>query len=95
MAGGTSVSLSPLQTGNLVTYFFKGRLQCLIEKGWTGRGPSKTKAHRSAGASAYRIKVDDHRGIMIVTSRAGGLLVTDLTEDRVLWSLPEASILMA
>jgi hypothetical protein len=74
---------------------FQGRLQFLTEKGWTGKGSSISMEHFSTGTSVHRIKLDERRGILIVTQRDGGLVVTDLQLDRVLWSLPKASIVDA
>ena len=37
----------------------------------------------------HRIKVDELAGYIMMTFDKGGLLVTDLNEDAVLWSLPQ------
>ncbi|KAJ6609115.1 hypothetical protein B0H10DRAFT_1814438, partial [Mycena sp. CBHHK59/15] len=44
------------------------------------------------GNNVHRIKADEQRGFLIVTTSRGGLFVVDLYDDQVLWSLPAVSI---
>ncbi|KAK7063753.1 F-box domain-containing protein [Favolaschia claudopus] len=62
--------------------------QICIEKSWRGDEPSSVTLHHSAGDRVHRIKVDEERGFLIVTSRRGGISVIDLYSDNELWSLP-------
>ncbi|KAJ7110343.1 hypothetical protein C8R43DRAFT_164647 [Mycena crocata] len=64
------------------------RAQIRLQKAWRGEASSCVTAHRSAGSSVHRIKVDEQRGFIIVTTSSGGLSAVDLYEDEVLWSLP-------
>ena len=41
----------------------------------------------------HRIKVDEKAGYILTTHSDGGLTVTDLGEDVVLWSLPPARLI--
>ncbi|KDQ52898.1 hypothetical protein JAAARDRAFT_446095 [Jaapia argillacea MUCL 33604] len=66
--------------------FCKRRL--LTEKRWMGKSPALVKTFISPGADVHRIKVDEKAGFAITTSAQGGLVVTDLVADRILWSLP-------
>ncbi|KAJ6601291.1 hypothetical protein DFH09DRAFT_1127363 [Mycena vulgaris] len=66
--------------------------QICIKKAWRAEGSSRVTAHRSTGTSGsnvHRIKADEQRGFVIVTSSSGGLLVVDMDKDKVLWSLPQ------
>ena len=36
----------------------------------------------------HRTKVDELAGYIMTTASQGGLLVTDLNKDRILWALP-------
>lgn len=48
------------------------------------------KEFLSPGNAVHRIKIDDQAGYIITTAGHGGVVVADLYEDEVLWSLPEA-----
>ncbi|KAJ7455901.1 hypothetical protein B0H11DRAFT_2066218 [Mycena galericulata] len=63
--------------------------QVHIQRAWRGKASSCVTAHRRGGNEVHRIKVDEQRGFIIVTTSSGGLLVVDLYEDKVLWALPE------
>ncbi|KAJ7242600.1 hypothetical protein B0H12DRAFT_1236729 [Mycena haematopus] len=63
--------------------------QLYIQNSWRGEAPSFVTSHKSAGNNVHRIKTDEQRGFLIVTTSRGGLSVVDLYDDRVLWSLPE------
>ncbi|KAG6819969.1 hypothetical protein H0H93_006945 [Arthromyces matolae] len=71
-----------------------GRKRRWIERNWSGTGPSQITTHHSTGKDVHRIKVDEKAGYIITTSSTGGLQVTDLREDRELWSLPDVSELL-
>ncbi|KAJ7800754.1 hypothetical protein B0H13DRAFT_1466278, partial [Mycena leptocephala] len=59
-----------------------------IQKSWRGEAASFVTSHRCAGDNVHRIKVDEQRGFIVTTSWNGGLVVADLSDDKVLWSLP-------
>ncbi|KAF8799147.1 hypothetical protein BYT27DRAFT_7176632 [Phlegmacium glaucopus] len=60
-----------------------------IQRNWKGQGPSIVVEHKSTSLeSTHRIKVDELAGYIITTFRQGGILVTDLNQDRILWALP-------
>ncbi|KAJ6520362.1 hypothetical protein C8R45DRAFT_1205346 [Mycena sanguinolenta] len=63
--------------------------QLYIQNSWRGAAPSFVTSHRCAGNKVHRIKADEQRGFLIATTSRGGLLVVDLHDDRLLWSLPE------
>ncbi|KAG5722788.1 hypothetical protein E4T56_gene8572 [Termitomyces sp. T112] len=63
-----------------------------IERNWSGIGPSKITVHQGTGKNVHRIKVDEKAEYILTTSITGGLLVTDLQDDRVLWSLPDSHV---
>ncbi|KAH7926868.1 hypothetical protein BV22DRAFT_1111448 [Leucogyrophana mollusca] len=79
-------SQKPKLEGHEWRLFCRRRLE--IERGWRGRGPSSFKELSATGRSVHRIKVDEEEGIVITTYQNGGLFVTDLIDNRVLWSLP-------
>lgn len=62
-----------------------------IEKSWSGKGLSRLRELSSTGETVHRLKVDESAGLVITTHREGGLRVTDLWRDEVLWSLSKAS----
>lgn len=66
--------------------FCKRRFQ--IEKAWIGRGTSTIKSYPGTGMAVHRFKVDEDAGFIISTSDTGGLVVTELATNEVLWSLP-------
>jgi len=67
------------------------RSRCLIERSWSGRGPSEIKRFTATGDAVHRIKVDEDAGYIITTSKVGGLAVTDMTSNELLWSLHKVS----
>ena len=69
-----------------------GQKRIQIQRNWKGKGPSVLAEHKSTSQWSYlvhRIKVDEQAGYIMMTFDKGGLLVTDLNEDFVLWSLPQ------
>jgi hypothetical protein len=68
---------------------FLGRRLCDIDHAWSARVPSTITTHHATGDSVHRIKVDEKAGYILTTNFDGGLTVTDLNEDVVLWSLPK------
>ncbi|KAF8630315.1 hypothetical protein AX17_005439 [Amanita inopinata Kibby_2008] len=55
----------------------------LIKKSWSGRAPSTITLHQFTGdAAVHRFKVDEHVGLIVATTRHGGLYVTDLNTSR-------------
>ena len=68
-----------------------GRKRIQIQRNWKGKGPSILSEHMSASRWCYmvhRIKVDEQAGYIMMTFDSGGLFVTALNDDRILWSLP-------
>ncbi|KAJ4490203.1 hypothetical protein J3R30DRAFT_3276999 [Lentinula aciculospora] len=63
-----------------------------ISKSWAGKASSHYVSYASSGSTVHRIKVDEQAGIIMTSSRDGGLLVSDLTDDRVLWSLQKTYV---
>ncbi|PPQ66349.1 hypothetical protein CVT24_007186 [Panaeolus cyanescens] len=68
-----------------------------IDNSWIGKGPSSVvqyQKHRDSEhyRRVHRIKVDEKAGYLINTSQIGGLAVTDLETDEILWSLPVWSV---
>jgi hypothetical protein len=63
-----------------------------IETNWQGHTQPRVKEFRASGDSVHRIKIDADAGYIITTLRRGGLRVTDLYRNEVLWSLPEARL---
>ncbi|EIW87328.1 hypothetical protein CONPUDRAFT_45080 [Coniophora puteana RWD-64-598 SS2] len=62
------------------------------ERSWRGHAPVTPKELSAGGKSVHRIKVDEERRIVITTIQRGGLYVTDLDTNIVLWSLPRGYI---
>jgi F-box-like len=67
------------------------RRRRLIDRSWCGNGPSLINKFTATGGTVHRIKIDESAGYIITTSKRGGLYVTDLLQNELLWSLPEAS----
>ncbi|KAF8639383.1 hypothetical protein AX17_001539 [Amanita inopinata Kibby_2008] len=54
-----------------------------IKKSWIGRVPSTITLHQFTGdAAVHRFKVDEHVGLIVATTRHGGLIVTNLNASR-------------
>ncbi|KAH7889270.1 hypothetical protein F5I97DRAFT_495561 [Phlebopus sp. FC_14] len=66
--------------------------QLQIERGWRGKAPATVKELTSTGSAVHRIKVDDKYGFTITTCQTGGLLVTDIKDNKVLWALSPAYV---
>jgi hypothetical protein len=66
---------------------FSGKRRFQIEAGWIGRGPSTIKEYKTPGKSVCSFVIDEEEGYIIVTSNDGGMVVVDISQDRVLWSL--------
>lgn len=69
-----------------------GRKRIQIQRNWKGKGPSILTEHKSTSQFSHRvhrIKVDELAGYIMMTFDKGGLLVIDLNEDFILWSLPQ------
>ncbi|KAJ3920345.1 hypothetical protein F5877DRAFT_77246 [Lentinula edodes] len=63
-----------------------------ISKSWTGKASSHYVSYAGSGSKVHRIKVDEQAGFIITSFRDGGLLVNDLADDQVLWSLPKTYV---
>ena len=69
-----------------------GRRWIQIQRNWKAKGPFVLTEHKSTSQWSYlvhRIKVDELAGCIITTFDKRGLLVTDLNENFILWSLPQ------
>ena len=71
-----------------------GQKRIQIQRSWKGKGPSILTEHKSTSqrhCMVHRIKleVDELAGYIMMTFDMGGLLVSDLNEDSILWSLPQ------
>jgi hypothetical protein len=74
-----------------VAVFLAGKRRFQIEKAWIGRGPSTIQIHQGTGTAVHRFKVDEDAGFIIATSDGGGLVVTDIVKNEVVWSLSPVS----
>jgi len=54
---------------------------------WSGHGRVTSRLYSAAGTEVHRIKADEKEGFVITTSSAGGIRVTDLETDMLLWEL--------
>ncbi|KAJ3715067.1 hypothetical protein EV361DRAFT_945935 [Lentinula raphanica] len=63
-----------------------------IDKSWAGKASSHYVSYPSSGSTVHRIKIDEKAGFIITSFRDGGLRVSDLTSDKVLWSLPKTYV---
>ncbi|THH20205.1 hypothetical protein EUX98_g8626 [Antrodiella citrinella] len=54
---------------------------------WSGQGPVASNVYSSAGNGVHRIKVDEKEGIVITSHSLGGIKVSDLETDTLLWEL--------
>ncbi|KAG6330160.1 hypothetical protein ID866_8928, partial [Astraeus odoratus] len=68
------------------------RRQIEIEKAWRGKAPTLVKELSESGSGVHRIKVDEENGFVIATGQKGGLTVTDLSDNNVLWSLSPSHV---
>ncbi|KAE9407968.1 hypothetical protein BT96DRAFT_986195 [Gymnopus androsaceus JB14] len=60
-----------------------------VDRAWAGKASSRYISYSSSGFAVHRHKVDEKAGIIITSFRHGGLVVTDLLENEILWSLPD------
>jgi hypothetical protein len=63
-----------------------------IDKAWSAKAPSTITPHLITGTSVHCIKVDEKAGYILTTKYDGRLIVTDLNEGVVLWSLPRVCL---
>ncbi|KAF8875517.1 hypothetical protein BD779DRAFT_1563403 [Infundibulicybe gibba] len=63
-----------------------------IQQSWLGQAPSKYHIISKSGQKVHRIKVDESAGFVITTSSDGGIRVSDIKQDRLLWRLPETYV---
>ena len=67
---------------------------------WHGEKPknlplhSRVKILEACGRTVHRFKVDEEEKTVISTSRRGGLIVSSVDTQEVLWFLPAVSINM-
>ena len=86
-------SPSPSFHLDLTAVVVVGQRRLQIKHSWLGKAPSRiVQHHTSPNRRVHRIKVDESAGFIITTSRRGGLAVTDINTDELLWSLPEVRI---
>ena len=65
-----------------------GRRSFQLERNWIGKGVSAARILSGAGNDIHRIKIDEKERICITSHQRGGITVTNLFPDEVLWSLP-------
>ncbi|KAH9017136.1 hypothetical protein EDB83DRAFT_192914 [Lactarius deliciosus] len=61
-------------------------------KNWEGKGHAVARAFSPPGLNVYRLKVDEKRGICIMTCIWGGLNVVHLFSGTLLWCLPRSHV---
>ncbi|KIY48561.1 hypothetical protein FISHEDRAFT_17490, partial [Fistulina hepatica ATCC 64428] len=59
-----------------------------INNSWRGYGPSRRQDYVIVSPGTHRIKVDEARGFIITSSSIGGIVITDLDTDSLLFALP-------
>ncbi|CAL1711315.1 unnamed protein product [Somion occarium] len=64
----------------------------LLQRNWAGRGTATIKTFNSPTRNVHRLKVDERNGILLTTHSQGGLRVSDLETDNILWGLPETYV---
>jgi hypothetical protein len=92
MTGKTCVCYGLSHPHLMPTIIDVGRRRYDIDRSWSAKGPSTITPHTATGTSVHRIKVDEKAGYILTTKFDGGLTVTDLEEEVVLWSLPKVRI---
>jgi F-box associated protein len=65
-----------------------GRRSHQLHMNWEGNGRVVARLLRPPGGDVHRLNVDEKAGILITTHILGGLSVTHLFSDVLLWSLP-------
>ncbi|KAH9038564.1 hypothetical protein EDB85DRAFT_2141791 [Lactarius pseudohatsudake] len=63
-----------------------------LHKNWEGKGRAVARAFPPPGLNVYRLRVDEKRGICIMTCIWGGLNVVHLFSGTLLWCLPMSHI---
>ncbi|KAH9174787.1 hypothetical protein EDB89DRAFT_471990 [Lactarius sanguifluus] len=63
-----------------------------LRKNWEGKGRAVARAFPPPGLNVYRLRVDEKRGICIMTCIWGGLNVVHLFSGTLLWCLPMSYI---
>jgi hypothetical protein len=69
----------------------QGRRRLLLDASWDGRGIALEGVCVTPGGDVNSMHVDEEDRIIITTHAAGGLKITDVRTDQLLWSLPEVS----
>ncbi|KAI0056022.1 hypothetical protein BV25DRAFT_1921346 [Artomyces pyxidatus] len=60
-----------------------------LQRNWGGQGRAVARVLSSAGSDVHRIKVDEQERLCVTTHMHGGLTVSHLFPDVILWSLPQ------
>ncbi|KAF7316564.1 F-box domain-containing protein [Mycena indigotica] len=62
-----------------------------IEQSWLGKAASSVTFYPATGPNVHRIKVDEHRGLIVTTAGARDprLRVVDMNTGELVWALPE------
>jgi hypothetical protein len=66
-----------------------------MERRWEGHGHARFSVVAAPGEAMWRFKVDGEQRTIITTHFNGGLQVSAIDEDTVLWSLPSVSFKLA
>lgn len=69
-----------------------GRFLYGLHASWTGQGDIHPRIYTSAGRRVHRVKVDEQKGIVIASHSTGGISVSDLKTDTLLWELGSVSL---
>ena len=89
--GKTSVcGQSYNRVSSLTVWRFTGVNSYRMERRWEGHGWARC-ANVASGEDVWRFKIDVDQRTVITTHVHGGLTVSAIDEDTVLWSLPEVS----
>lgn len=65
-----------------------------MERRWEGNGHAKYGVVTAPKSAVWRFKIDKEQRTVIATHLDGGLTVSAISENMVLWSLPRVSLLL-
>ncbi|KAF7316561.1 F-box domain-containing protein [Mycena indigotica] len=70
------------------------KVQLPIQQAWLGKSASDLTYHGAAGENVYKIKVDERKGFIVVTTsmRQRELRITDMNTGELVWALPEGYV---
>ncbi|KAI0040438.1 hypothetical protein FA95DRAFT_1599422 [Auriscalpium vulgare] len=68
------------------------KISLQLQRNWVGGGRAVPRVLSSAGSDTHRFKVDEKQRICIATHMRGGITVSLLFPDVLLWSLPQTHV---